>query len=51
MFLDELPESGRHVLGVQRQPLVEKVVTISEAKGSLSFPANSLPVVAMDPCP
>ena len=51
MFLDELPESGRQVLEVLRQPLVDKVVTICGAEGWLSLPANSFPVVATNPCP
>jgi hypothetical protein len=50
-FLDELPESAGHVLGVQREPRVDKVVMISGAEGLLPLPANSLPVVVMKPCP
>ena len=40
LFLDELPEFGMRVLEVLRQPLEDKVVTISRARGSLTFPAN-----------
>jgi len=40
LFLDELPEFGMRVLEVMRQPLEDKVVTISRARGSLTFPAN-----------
>ncbi len=40
LFLDELPEFGRNVLEVLRQPLEDKHVTISRARGSLTFPAN-----------
>jgi magnesium chelatase family protein len=40
LFLDELPEFGMRVLEVLRQPLEDKVVTISRAQGSLTFPAN-----------
>jgi magnesium chelatase family protein len=51
LFLDELPEFGMRVLEVLRQPMEDKVVTISRARGSHSFPANFMLVAAMNPCP
>ena len=51
LFLDELPEFGIRVLEVLRQPMEDKVVTISRARGSSSFPANFMLVGAMNPCP
>ncbi len=51
LFLDELPEFGMRVLEVLRQPMEDKRVTISRARGSLSFPANFMLVAAMNPCP
>jgi magnesium chelatase family protein len=51
LFLDELPEFGKHVLEVLRQPLEDKYVTISRARGSLTFPANFQMMAAMNPCP
>ncbi|MGQ9887805.1 MAG: YifB family Mg chelatase-like AAA ATPase [Aggregatilineales bacterium] len=51
LFLDELPEFGVRTLEVLRQPVEDKVVTISRASGTLTFPANFLLVAAMNPCP
>jgi len=51
LFLDELPEFGKQVLEVLRQPIEDKTVTISRARGSLSFPANFQLIAAMNPCP
>jgi magnesium chelatase family protein len=50
LFLDELPEFDARTLEVLRQPMEDKVVTISRASGSLSFPANFQLVAAMNPC-
>jgi len=51
LFLDELPEFSSKVLEVLRQPLEDKMVTISRAQGSLTFPANFQLAAAMNPCP
>jgi magnesium chelatase family protein len=50
LFLDEFPEFGSRVLEVMRQPMEDKVVTISRAKGSLTFSANFQLIAAMNPC-
>jgi magnesium chelatase family protein len=49
--LDEFPEFGTRVLEVMRQPMEDKVATISRAKGSLTFSANFQLIAAMNPCP
>jgi len=51
LFLDELPEFGPRVLEVMRQPIEDKMVTISRAQGSLTFPANFQLIAAMNACP
>jgi magnesium chelatase family protein len=51
LFLDELPEFGQTVLEVLRQPVEDHVVTISRARGTVTFPANVMMVAAMNPCP
>lgn len=51
LFLDEMVEFAPRVLEVLRQPLEDKIVTISRAQGSLTFPANFQLIGAMNPCP
>jgi magnesium chelatase family protein len=51
LFLDELPEFNRKTLEVMRQPLEDRVVTISRAMRSTTFPAGFMLVAALNPCP
>ncbi|MCK6578614.1 MAG: YifB family Mg chelatase-like AAA ATPase [Anaerolineae bacterium] len=51
LFLDEVNEHGQHTLEALRQPIEDKIVTISRARGALTFPANFLLVLAHNPCP
>lgn len=51
LFLDELPEFKRSALEVMRQPLEDRVVTISRAKYTIDFPAGVMLIGAMNPCP
>jgi len=49
LFMDEFPEFERRVIDGLREPLEDKVVSVSRAKGSVSFPANFILVAAMNP--
>jgi magnesium chelatase family protein len=51
LFLDEAVEFSQKALEVLRQPIEDKIVTISRASGSLTFPANFLLILALNPCP
>lgn len=51
LFLDELPEFGHNMLEVLRQPLEDRLVTISRSHGSVTFPASFMLIGAMNPCP
>ncbi|MFA6307268.1 MAG: YifB family Mg chelatase-like AAA ATPase [Patescibacteria group bacterium] len=51
LFLDEILEFPRQVLEALRQPLEDKVITVSRVKGSLNFPANFILLATANPCP
>lgn len=51
LFLDELPEFSKDCIEVLREPIENKVINISRAHGTFSFPADFLLVAAANPCP
>jgi len=51
LFLDELTQFKKNVLEVLRQPLEDKVITISRAKLTVQYPCNFMFVGAMNPSP
>lgn len=51
LFLDELPEYARSTLESLRQPLEDRVISISRAQTKLTYPADITLIATMNPCP
>ncbi len=51
LFLDELPEFHRTVIEVLRQPMEDRVVTISRSRQTVEYPSSFMLIAAMNPCP
>lgn len=51
LFLDEMPEYTRSMLESLRQPLEDRVITVSRARANVSYPASFMLVGSMNPCP
>jgi len=51
LFLDEFPEFGHATLESLRQPMEDRTVTVSRARGSVTFLASFMLAAAMNPCP
>ena len=51
LFLDELPEYTRNALESLRQPLEDKIITVTRAGGTVTFPADFILCASMNPCP
>ena len=51
MYLDEMPEYSRSALEALRQPLEDRVITVSRARASVKYPASFMLIGSMNPCP
>lgn len=49
LFLDEFPEFDSRTLEALRQPLEDRIVTVSRARASVTFPADCMIAAAMNP--
>jgi magnesium chelatase family protein len=49
LFMDEFPEFERRSLDALRQPLEDRIVTISRVQGTAEFPADFILVAALNP--
>src|SRR3989344_2541653 len=50
LFLDEFPEFENKAIESLREPLEERSVSVSRARGTVKFPAHFILVAAMNPC-
>lgn len=51
LFLDELPEYSRDLLEALRQPLEDRMVTVTRVSATLTYPADFMFVASANPCP
>jgi len=51
LFLDEFAEFERRAIDALREPLEERVMSVSRARGTVQFPARFTLIAAMNPCP
>ncbi len=51
LYLDEIPEYSRSVLELLRQPMEQRLISISRARYKVEYPCSFMLVASMNPCP
>lgn len=51
LMFDEFPEFSRSIIEALRQPLEDRIISLSRAKSSVVFPANFMLAATCNPCP
>ncbi|WP_105618069.1 YifB family Mg chelatase-like AAA ATPase [Vallitalea okinawensis] len=51
LFLDEVAEFPKSALEVLRQPIEDKIVTISRVQATYTYPSDFMLVLSLNPCP
>jgi magnesium chelatase family protein len=51
LFLDELPEFSRVAIEALRQPLEDRIISISRSRENIEFPADFILIATANPCP
>ncbi len=51
LFFDEMPEYSREVLEALRQPLEDRMVTVTRVSATVTYPADFMFIGSMNPCP
>ncbi|HXR50347.1 MAG TPA: ATP-binding protein, partial [Verrucomicrobiae bacterium] len=51
LFLDEMPEFSRAALESLRQPLEDRLISVSRAKDTVNYPADFILMATANPCP
>ena len=51
LLFDEFPEFGQQTLEALRQPLEDRIISLSRASDSAEYPANFILVATANPCP
>ncbi len=51
LFIDEMTQYSQHLLDLLRQPLEDRIISISRAKYKVTYPCSFMLIGSMNPCP